>query len=149
MQQSRDTTLSAPGWVADQWKFWRGVISAGAGPAAVPAPLSATGGTVTGGVASSPLSVDSQTYPFSLQSGGTPTLLVARQPNRSSLNIENNGPATLFIFFGAQSQNVLLSTMGISVPSGESYTPPAGVPVDEIYGWTPGVQCNGVVITGT
>jgi hypothetical protein len=154
MQQSRETTLSAPGWVADQWKFWRGHISAGAGPARVPAPMSATGGATPGGVSVSPSSVDSQTYPFSVPgitpgTNGAPTLVVARQPTRSSLIIKNTGQSTLFIFFGPQSQNITNPTLGLALNGGEQYEPPAGVPVDEIYVATQAANCTGVVITGS
>lgn len=134
------------GRVRSLWNFWRGNISAGPGPAAVAAPMTPTG---VGQDGQGGGSVDSQTYPFTVVGGSAPQLLVARQPSRRSLSIENNGLSTLFIFFGPNSQNVANPALGIAIAPGIPYQPPAGVPVDEIYGWTSGVSTSGVIITGS
>lgn len=136
----------SPGWVTDQWKFWRGLIKAGPGPAAMPSPLAPTGHDEKGKHSSG--SVDTQTYPFQIGQGGAPTLIVARQPNRKSLSIQNTGITTLQVFIGSQSQNQGNASLGITIAPGATKDWPAGVAVDEIYAWTNGAGATGVVVTG-
>ena len=140
------TPSTNPGWANAILQFWAGK-RAGVGPSAVPAPLSATGGDSSaqgnGG------SVDAQTYPFTVNAT-IPTLIVGRQPTRSSLTIQNNSNATIFVYFGPQSQNTVNLNTGLKINSGDPpYQPKTGIPVDEIYIATSGVSASGVIITGT
>lgn len=139
---------SNPGWASDLWKFWRGHKSAGPGPSIVPGAMSPTGGDVTAGAPASVSSVDTQTYPFSIQAAAAPTLIVNRQPTRASLTISNNGLSTLFVFFGPNSVNLTNTALALQVPAGTQYQPRVGVPVDEIYLFSSG-GTFGVIITGT
>ena len=147
--------VDQPGWVNEQYKFWRGRVSAGSGPVAVPSPLAQPGtsitpspGNTTQAVAMSS-AVGSQTYVYTVAGASTqPILLVARQPSRSFLTIENNGPGTLVVFFGVNAINSTNASLALSIPNGGTYQARVNVPVDEIYGSTPGVTAAGVIIVG-
>lgn len=142
-----NSASSQPGWITHQRQFWRG-SNAGPGPGRVPAPVSPTGGDAGFGTGDN-VSVDSQTYPFSIQAGQAPLLVVARQPTRKYLEIQNNSLASVLVYIGPLSQNVNNLAASITIPAGGSYTPRTGVPVDQIYVWTNGAAATGIVLTGT
>lgn len=145
-----------PGWINEQWKFWRGMVSAGAGPSPVPSPLAQPGSSPAAtaanptGVASTLVSasVGSQTYVYTLSASTVPVLLVARQPSRSFLTIQNNSAGTLSIFFGQNSINSTASTLALQIPGNTEYQARVNVPVDEIYGATSAVSVSGVILVG-